>query len=106
MTGGRRAATASPTRLTTAPAASVTTTSIESPRPAKMGTGSKPPSTTDVITGSTLPTTWTLARLPPGTVPWNNATYTVLSPAESDWPAALLDADRGLRIGSEAMRLD
>src|SRR6266581_354170 len=89
------------TRGTTAP-----TSSIESPRPAKMGTGSKPPSTTDVITGSTLPTTWTLAKLPPGTVPGNNATYTVLSPAESDWPAELLAADRVLRIGSEAMRPD
>src|SRR5437773_4687470 len=106
MTGGRRAATASPTRLTNAPAASVTTASIESPRPAKMGTGSKPPSTTDVITVSLRPTTRTLATLPLGRVPGNNATYTVLLSPNSDRVTAPLDAAAVLRIGSEAMRPD
>src|SRR5206468_2786253 len=69
-----------------------------------MGTGSKPPSTTDVITGSTLPTTWTLARLPLDTVPGNSATYTVLSSANSDRARAPLDAAAVFRTGSEAMR--
>src|SRR5947207_538386 len=82
----------------------VTPASIESPRPATVGTGSKPPSKTDVITVSMPPTTRTLARLPPGTVPGNSATYTMPSPADADRTRALPEAATMLRTGSEAMR--